>query len=88
MLAHRLFDAIVSVAFYLIDLIIHYDDFEGQVGVHINQGIQEYLAEFTSEQAWGENGYLGEKGMIPMPDEEKAKFRSDIMNFQILMSLK
>lgn len=29
-------------------------------------GIAEYLAEFTSEQAWGDDGYLAEKGMIPM----------------------
>ncbi|MGB5472231.1 MAG: PstS family phosphate ABC transporter substrate-binding protein [Gammaproteobacteria bacterium] len=36
-------------------------------------GIAEYLAEFTSEQAWGENGYLSDKGLIPMPDEERAQ---------------
>ena len=30
-------------------------------------GIQEYLAEFTSEKAYGEEGYLAEKGRIPMP---------------------
>jgi len=51
-------------------------------------GIQEYLVEFTSDKAWGEEGYLTEKGMIPMPDEERAKFRSDIQNLNILMSLK
>jgi phosphate transport system substrate-binding protein len=37
-------------------------------------GIQEYLAEFTSEKAWGPDGYLSEKGMIPMPDEERKMF--------------
>lgn len=51
-------------------------------------GIQEYLEEFTSDKAWGEDGYLAEKGMIPMPDAERSKFRADIMNLQILMSLK
>ena len=51
-------------------------------------GIQEYLNEFTSDKAWGEDGYLAEKGMIPMPDAERTKFRSDIENLQILMSLK
>ncbi len=51
-------------------------------------GIQEYLNEFTSDKAWGEDGYLGEKGMIPMPDAERAKFRSDIENLKTLMSLK
>ena len=34
-------------------------------------GITEYLAEFTSEQAWGEDGYLVDKGMIPLGDEER-----------------
>ena len=51
-------------------------------------GIQEYLEEFTAEKTWGEDGYLADKGMIPMPDAERQKFRSDIMNLQILMSLK
>jgi phosphate transport system substrate-binding protein len=36
-------------------------------------GMKEYLAEFTSEKAWGPEGYLAEKGMIPMPDDERAK---------------
>jgi phosphate transport system substrate-binding protein len=56
--------------------------------VGVIPGIQEYLEEFTSDKAWGEDGYLAEKGMIPMPDAERSKFRSDIMNLQILMSLK
>ena len=48
-------------------------------------GIKEYLQEFTSEKAWGPDGYLGEKGMIPMPDEERAKYRSDVEKLKILM---
>jgi phosphate transport system substrate-binding protein len=56
--------------------------------VRVIPGIQEYLEEFTSEKAWGEEGYLTEKGMIPMPDEERQKFRADIENLQILTSLK
>ncbi len=38
-------------------------------------GIKEYMAEFTSEKAWGPEGYLTDKGLIPMPEEERAKFR-------------
>jgi len=41
-------------------------------------GIQEYLSEFTSDKAWGDEGYLTDKGMIPMPQEERAKFASDV----------
>ncbi len=40
-------------------------------------GIAEYVAEFTSEKAWGDEGYLTDKGMIPMPREEREKFASD-----------
>lgn len=38
---------------------------EAHVGVV--PGIQEYLAEFTSEGAWGDNGYLVDVGLIPNP---------------------
>ncbi len=34
-------------------------------------GIKEYVAEFTSEKAWGEDGYLVEKGLIPLPDDDR-----------------
>lgn len=37
-------------------------------------GMREYLAEFTSEKAWGDEGYLTEKGLIPMPKEEREKY--------------
>ena len=41
-------------------------------------GIEAYLKEFTSEKAWGPEGYLADKGMIPMPDAERAGFRKDV----------
>jgi len=34
-------------------------------------GIKEYIAEFTSEKAWGKNGYLAEKGLIASPDAQR-----------------
>jgi len=37
-------------------------------------GMREYLSEFTSEKAWGDEGYLVDKGLIPMPDEERRAF--------------
>jgi phosphate transport system substrate-binding protein len=40
-------------------------------------GITEFLKEFTSDKAWGPDGYLADKGMIPMPEDERAKFRHD-----------
>ncbi|MCB1854569.1 MAG: substrate-binding domain-containing protein [Halieaceae bacterium] len=41
-------------------------------------GIQEYAIEFTSEKAMGEDGYLPEKGLIPLSDEELAKVEADV----------
>jgi phosphate transport system substrate-binding protein len=31
-------------------------------------GIKEYVAEFVSEKAFGPDGYLVDKGLIPLPD--------------------
>ena len=45
--------------------------------VGVIPGIEEYLEEFTSEKAWGPDGYLADKGMIPMPDAERKQFRAD-----------
>ncbi len=35
-------------------------------------GIREYVREFTGEDAWGPFGYLADKGLIPLPDSERA----------------
>lgn len=40
-------------------------------------GIKQYLAEFTAEKAWGDEGYLTDKGLIPMPTAERKKFKAD-----------
>ncbi|WPL17327.1 Phosphate-binding protein PstS precursor [Thiorhodovibrio winogradskyi] len=36
-------------------------------------GILEYVTAFTSENAWGPDGYLPGKGLIPLPDDMRAK---------------
>ena len=46
--------------------------------VEVIPGMKQYLAEFTSEKAWGTEGYLADKGMIPMPTEERSKFASNV----------
>lgn len=50
-------------------------------------GIQEFLTEFVSEDAFGEDGYLAEKGLIPMPDESREAFRAAAKNLTPLSSL-
>jgi len=53
---------------------------------HVNSipGMREYLNEFTSEKAWGPDGYLAEKGMIPMPDAERKMFRDNVQKLKTL----
>ena len=43
-------------------------------------GVEEYLAELTSGKAWGTDGYLADKGMIPMPNDERMRFADDVRN--------
>ena len=40
-------------------------------------GIQEFVSAFTSENAFGEEGYLVDKGLIPLPEAERNKYRND-----------
>ena len=48
-------------------------------------GIEEYLKEFTSENAWGEDGYLADKGMIPLGDEERSEVGESVRSLQKLV---
>lgn len=47
-------------------------------------GMREYLSEFTSEKAFGEEGYLSEKGMIPLGNVERAKVATDVKELKNL----
>jgi len=42
-------------------------------------GIGEYLDEFTSEAAMGEDGYLIDKGLIPLSDSKREALRASVM---------
>ena len=48
--------------------------------VHIGKipGIKEYLSEFSSAKAWGDEGYLADKGMIPMSEAERQMFAENV----------
>ena len=39
--------------------------------VGVIPGIEEFVAEFTDEDTWGEDGYLSDKGLIPLPDADR-----------------
>lgn len=47
-------------------------------------GIQAFLAEFTRERAWGDEGYLTDKGLIPMPEGERKQFAEDVESLKAI----
>lgn len=56
--------------------------------VGVIPGIKEYLAEFTSEKAWGKDGYLSEKGLIPLPDGERKQVAENVKALKTLTEVK
>jgi phosphate transport system substrate-binding protein len=48
--------------------------------VGVIPGIKEYIAEFTSDKAMGSDGYLAERGLIPLPKAERAKVMETTKN--------
>jgi len=48
--------------------------------VGVVPGIREYVAEFTSERAIGEGGYLSQRGLIPLPDGLQDRVRTEAAN--------
>ena len=47
-------------------------------------GIQEYLAEFVSDRAMGEDGYLADRGLIPLPEDEYEEVVAAVTSLQNL----
>ena len=47
-------------------------------------GLEEFIVEFTQEDAWGPDGYLVDKGLIPLPDEQREQVRRHARDMQIL----
>ncbi len=52
--------------------------------VDVIPGLRGFLNEFASERAWGEEGYLSERGLIPMPDEERSAVAADVRDLRPL----
>ena len=44
--------------------------------VGVIPGIEEFVATFTDEDAWGPYGYLADKGLIPLPDADREAMRT------------
>lgn len=51
------------------------------------KGIEDFLVELTSDDAWGDTGYLTEKGMIPLPESERTTFATAAKDLKPLEAL-
>ena len=52
--------------------------------VDVIPGIREFIAEFTSERAVGAEGYLSNKGLIPLPDAERHQVATEANALTVL----
>ncbi len=52
--------------------------------VDVIPGLRGFLREFTSERAWGDEGYLSDRGLIPLPEEERAEVAANVRNLKPL----
>ena len=46
--------------------------------VGVIPGLQEFLNEYVSERAAGEEGYLTDRGLVPLPEQDLARTRADV----------
>lgn len=55
-------------------------------GSHVGKipGLQEFAIEFTSNKAAGEDGYLAEKGLIPLKAEALKQVQADVKSLKSL----
>ncbi len=47
-------------------------------------GMVEYVTEFTSDAAMGEDGYLADKGLIPLPEKMRKEVRENSVGMKAL----
>ncbi len=52
--------------------------------VNLVPGIEDFILEFTQEDAWGPTGYLIEKGLIPLQEDERAKVRENALALAVM----
>lgn len=52
--------------------------------VNLVPGIIDFISEFTQEDAWGPTGYLIEKGLIPLQDDERDQVRDHALSLKTM----
>ena len=52
--------------------------------VGVIPGMKEFIAEYVSDKALGEDGYLGEKGLVTLPADQLEKVRAEATELKVL----
>nr|MCU0808458.1 substrate-binding domain-containing protein [Candidatus Contendobacter sp.] len=52
--------------------------------VGVIPGMKEFIAEYVSDKAMGDEGYLANKGLIPLPAEQRKQVMTDAKNLKPL----
>ena len=47
-------------------------------------GVSDFVGEFTSDKAWGDEGYLIDKGLIPLPEGDRKAIRQGALTLSPL----
>ncbi len=68
------FDSIAS-AKYPVSRALYFYVKKAHIGVI--PGLTEFVQEYTSDKAFGADGYLADKGLIPLPASDAKKVRAD-----------
>jgi phosphate transport system substrate-binding protein len=50
-----------------------------QAHVGVIPGLREYVTEYVSERSMGTEGYLADKGLVPLPASELSRVRSTVL---------
>jgi phosphate transport system substrate-binding protein len=52
--------------------------------VDVIPGMKEFIAEYVSDKAIGEDGYLGEKGLVTLPGADAEKIRAEAASLNVM----
>ena len=52
--------------------------------VGVVPGVAEFAAEFASDEAWGDFGYLSEKGLIPLPEDDRVAMAERVSALDVM----
>jgi phosphate transport system substrate-binding protein len=47
-------------------------------------GLKEYIEAFTDERAWGDDGYLVEKGLVPLPARQRKEIADSARRLDLM----